>query len=472
MRLLNLLVCAALPLSALAAAPAHAAPACTKVVPNDLNNDGRADVVLGQPDARLDGVAGAGAVDVRITGGSSFRLTGPGMGLGTSTAGRFGSSVAIGLLNADCYADLLIGAPRAAGGRAVYVPGGADGLDLTTAKIIESDNPAGGDRFGEAVAIGRKVAFVGAPYTDPNGVKNAGRIHLFTVDAQDAVTPAGTLQQGTAPVKDSPEAGDHFGAVLAHRGDTLAVGVPDENIVTATDAGAAHLTTFETQDASKPQTDLFLSQDAPGVPGTAEKGDHFGAAIDDQVRALGVPGEDVKSAVDAGGILTQLQTMITNSPALRWVSQSTKGIPGKSKAGDRFGAALASGAGFLCPGKTGVAVGIPGKTVEKKPAAGMVTVVSETASDCGAVLGRQITQNTAEVAGKVAKGNGFGTAFATQPVLATGGDGLLAGAPGSNLDGKQDTGRVANAVNLTKTSLRSLGGPDAQTYYGNVTTQR
>lgn len=471
MRLLTLAFCAALPLSTLTAVPAHAA-LCTKSVPNDLNNDGKADVVLGQPQARIDGISGAGAVDVRITDGSSFRLTGPGMGLGTTTAGQFGSSVAIGLVNDDCYADLIMGAPRAAGGRAVFVPGTATGIDISKGKILESDNPAGSDRFGSAVAIGRGVVFVGAPYHDPNGVKNAGRVYAFTVDKNDEVSTTGFLQQGTAPVKDSPEAGDHYGAVLAYRGDTLAVGAPDENIVTATNAGAAHLTTFTKDDAAKPETDVFLHQDAPGVPGKAEKGDDFGAAIDDQVRAIGVPGEDVKSAMDAGGIVTQIQTMTTNSPALRWISQSSKGIPGKSKTGDRFGAALASGTSFLCPGKAGIAVGVPGKIVDQKAGAGMVTVVAETSGDCGTTQGRQITQDTSSIAGKVGRGNSFGSAFAVVPLATVTADGLLAGSPGSNLDGKRDTGRVANAVNLPKTSLRSLGGPDTDTFYGSVTTQR
>ena len=471
MRLLTLAFCAALPLAGLGAVPAHAVT-CTKSVPNDLNNDGKADVVLGQPAARIDGVSKAGAVDVRITGGSAFRLTGPGMGLGTTTAGEFGSSVAIGFLDNDCYADLLMGAPRAAGGRAIFVPGAATGIDISKGKIIESDNPAGTDRFGSAVAIGRGIAFVGAPYHDPNGVKNAGRVYTFAVGSDDAVTAKGFLQQGTAPMQDSPEAGDHFGAVLAYRGDTLATGAPQENIVTATDAGAVHLTTFKQDEPATPQTDIFLNQDVSGVPGKAEKGDAFGAAIDDQVRAIGVPGEDVKSAVDAGGIITQVQTMTTTSPALRWVSQSSKGIPGKSKTGDRFGSALASGTAFLCPGKIGTAVGIPGKTVDTKVGAGMVTVVSESSSDCGTTAGRQITQNTSSIAGKVGKGNAFGTAFAVVPGATTAADGLLGGAPGSNLDDKRDTGRVANVLNLPKTSLRSLGGPDTDTFYGSVTTQR
>lgn len=456
------MVAAALPLTAVSAT---ALVPCTKVVPNDLNNDGRADVVIGQPKATVEGVADAGAVDIRITGGTSVRITPQVTGLG-ATAAKLGTSVALGYLNDDCFADLLLGAPGVQGGRVVYYPGGAEGIDAAKGMILQSDNPAGSDRFGSAVVIGDKVAFVGAPFADPNGVKNAGRIYAFTKTAE-TFTTQGALQQGTAPVKDSPEAGDHFGAVLAHHDGLLAVGVPDENIAAVKNAGAVHVLTMNTTEPWKVQTDLFLSQDSPDVTGDPEKGDKFGAAIDNQVRAIGVPGEDVKESVDAGGIYTQLQTMTTNAPALRWVSQSTKGVPGKSNSNDRFGSALASGAAFLCPGKISIAVGIPGKTVQKTASAGMVTVVSETGSDCGTVVGRQTTQNTAQIAGKVASGNEFGKALITVPAVGLASDGLLGGTPGAS----KQAGRVVNTLNLPKTSYFSLGGKQSGSLYGSVSTR-
>ena len=115
-----------------------------------------------------------------------------------------------------------------------------------------------------------------------------------------------------------------------------------------------------------------------------------------------------------------------------------------------------------------MAVGVRGKTVEGEASAGLVTVVSETGVDCGTVVGRQITQNTAMVAGSVKAGNGFGTAFVSVPVVDLASDGLLAGAPGA----KKTSGRVVNVVNLPKTSYTSLGGAVQGGFYGNVTTQR
>jgi hypothetical protein len=180
-----------------------------------------------------------------------------------------------------------------------------------------------------------------------------------------------------------------------------------------------------------------------------------------------VPGEDVKESIDAGGIYTQVQTMTTNAPALRWVSQSTKGVPGKSKTGDRFGSALASGIAFLCPGKVGIAVGVPGKAVNNVLGAGVVTTVSETGTDCGTVVGRQTHQDTPQIAGKVGQGHAFGSAFVTVPAIGLASDGLLTGTPGAS----KQAGRVVNAINLPKTAYWSLGGKQAGSVYGSVTTR-
>ncbi len=428
--------------------------------------------MIAQPKANVRTVQGAGAVDVRVSNGASFRLTTASVGAGANTAGiRFGQSVAIGDLNADCYADILIGMPRANGssGQVVFVPGSATGVTQSASKVISINNTKSSDRFGHAVAIGNNTAYISAPFYDKNGVKNVGQIHVFSLENEKFVESA-TLEQGSGVIKDTPEAGDHFGEVLAMEGSTLGVGMPKENIDGAVDAGAVHLITFASTDPGKPESDVFLSQNSPGVPGGAEKDDNFGAAIDGQLLAIGVPGEDLKSTVDAGGIITQVPSALTPTPALRWVSQSTSGIPGKSKPGDRFGSALSSGQGFLCDGQTGIAVGIPYKRLGKKTNAGMVTVVSQGSADCGSLRGRKTTQDSPGIAGKVVRGNRFGYSLISVPGAER--DAALVGVPGANLDDKKNTGRVVNGVNLPTTSLLALGGLQAQTNYGNIGTGR
>ncbi|MDT7798635.1 MAG: hypothetical protein QOI78_2068, partial [Actinomycetota bacterium] len=55
---------------------AQAEPGCVSGM-NDFNNDGRKDVVVGAPNATIDGLAGAGAVEVRMrdAGGAAFSRT-------------------------------------------------------------------------------------------------------------------------------------------------------------------------------------------------------------------------------------------------------------------------------------------------------------------------------------------------------------------------------------------------------------
>jgi hypothetical protein len=50
---------------------------------------------------------------------------------------------------------------------------------------------------------------------------------------------------------------------------------------------------------------IVLTQATKGVAGTVETGDRFGAAVayrDDRTLAIGVPGEDLGTVVDAGSV--------------------------------------------------------------------------------------------------------------------------------------------------------------------------
>jgi hypothetical protein len=83
-------------------------------------------------------------------------------------------------------------------------------------------------------------------------------------------------------------------------------------------------------------------QDSPGVAGGTEPGDQFGSAVEslDLTSAgtptfvVGAPGEDIGTIRDAGGVYTLGGT--------RGYDESSPGVAGSAETGDRFGATLGS----------------------------------------------------------------------------------------------------------------------------------
>ena len=74
-------------------------------------------------------------------------------------------------------------------------------------------------------------------------------------------------------------------------------------------------------------------QGARGVPGAPERGDRFGGSLGGGGAAIGAPGEDVGSIVDAGTVTWEMTSSM---------SQNTDGVPGAAERGDQFGAAVSS----------------------------------------------------------------------------------------------------------------------------------
>ena len=171
-----------------------------------------------------------GEVWTRNAGAAGWTLVSPdGGGVITFAAGiDFGAAIAIGNLTSGLSGGLAIGAPGLTG--FVYAYSGA-GAFLGS---ISAPSPAGGDRFGAALTIGHlrfvthDTLAVGAP-----GAAGGGLVALYDV-ATTGITRVKTITQSDVPGM-APEAGDRFGAALAHGDldddliDDLVVGVPGEN---------------------------------------------------------------------------------------------------------------------------------------------------------------------------------------------------------------------------------------------------
>ncbi|MFE1444682.1 FG-GAP repeat protein [Streptomyces sp. NPDC058739] len=155
---------------------------------------------------------------------------------------------------------------------------------------------------------------------------------VATAPAAYAGTPGGTR----ADDRNTDFNGDGYDDVL--------VGAPDATVSGRHRAGAATVQYGGPRGMGTRNARVF-SQNSAGVPGAAETGDGFGRAVatgdldgdgyDDAV--IGLPGEDLTGAADAGGVVVFFGTPrgLTGSASL-WLQDDTP------RSGARFGSALAA----------------------------------------------------------------------------------------------------------------------------------
>jgi hypothetical protein len=202
----------------------------------NVTGDSHADLVVGAPgEAPGTDPAGSGAIYV-VPGAASGKGAGfartQASGGGTNEAGdSFGASLAVGNLDKDGFADIIVGVPGEApgsdpaGGAVTVFPGtsgGPTGYGL-------NENLAGqviraGDKFGAAVAAGDVDGdgfadlLVGAPGRSSESATGAGAVYLFGGLPRKAgsilnLNVGRLLAQ--ADVGEADEAGDAFGSAVA-----------------------------------------------------------------------------------------------------------------------------------------------------------------------------------------------------------------------------------------------------------------
>ena len=396
----------------------------------DANGDGRPDLVIGVPEEDVGGVADAGVVTVLYGGADgsygragSLQLDQRAVGQVSEKGDRFGASLALGEVTGDRYVDLVIGAPGedAGAGMVVVVPGSAAGLSRSARTVLRQghDGAAGraerGDGFGSAVSVGQGL-WVGAPGENLGRATDAGVVTRFAIQP---LRMAGSVQyrQGARRIPGKPERGDRFGAALS--GGGFVIGAPGEDVGGRVDAGALTVNLRRS-----------VTQNSAGVPGKAERGDRFGAAVvalrltvpsgfdvygDFTQVAVGAPGEDVGARKDAGSVTLAWES----SPGDGYLGEfrSVSPSPGKRESGDRFGAAVA----FSTDGST-LVVGVPGKDVGSRRNAGAVTVLPLYNDSCDegcsvSIAGGVTTlvQGRSGVPGPAARSSAFGSTVGGMP---------------------------------------------------------
>ncbi|MFG2064935.1 hypothetical protein ACGFIK_26375 [Micromonospora sp. NPDC048871] len=281
----------------------------------DINGDGRDDLAIGAFKEAIGSVQEAGAVTILYGGSGGLTGTGaqqlhqnqaavPGS---AERRDHFGMSLAIGKVNNNKYADLVIGAPHEndgsganGSGMVTLMWGSASGVKLSGATSVtgagvykatgRKDTIAwylgmslaigdvNGDGLGEVIA--------GAPNAQTPHL-DGGLIAVFTGRTGGAGLSGKAVKiitQRTAGVPGSPESGDRFGATLAAgdvtgdgRADVL-VGAHTEAIGTKDEAGMITLLKGSSSGLTGTGAQGF-DQNHSVVPGGAERGDRFGGSL-------------------------------------------------------------------------------------------------------------------------------------------------------------------------------------------------
>ena len=192
-----------------------------------------------------------------------------------------------------------------------------------------------------------------------------------------------------------------------------------------------------------------FSQSTAGVDGAAEVGDYFGAQLaigdfdgdgfGDVVAAA--PHEDLGRKADAG----QIQVFPGGRNGIRTAGDATihlgtRQVVGASRAGDRFGSALAVG-DFDGDGFDDLGVGVPGKAIGEADNAGVVVVLY---GDARGLSGRGSARFGQDTVAEAVPGAGdrFGQSLTAGDFNGDGIDDLAVGAPGDAEPGADWAGSV------------------------------
>jgi len=421
----------------------------------DFNGDGYFDLAVGVPYEDVGDTSNAGLVQVFYATADGLSSAGnemwnqgtPGIEGGVEEGDGFGYALAAGDFNGDGYDDLAVGVPfeDKAGendsGAVNVIYGSADGLTANGNQIWDQDDFFGGaaesgDEFGYSLAAGDfngdgyDDLAIGAPSDDWGEINAAGVVNvLYGSSSGLSATGGQTWSQADTSIDDSAEESDNFGYSLAAGDfngdgrDDLAIGVPGEDVDTASGCGAVNVL-YALPTGGLSSSSQFWHQDPVYVRDGPEDNDWFGSALaagdfdgdgyDDL--AVGVPGEDVDTTEgtvsDAGAVnVLYGSSMKLQAEGGQFWHQD---IIGTAEEYDNFGFSLAAG-DFNGDGHDDLAIGVPFDDLLTNENAGVVNVIYGFGGGLGS--SSQLWYQGLGILDTAEEGDHFGYALVTLPTL-------------------------------------------------------
>jgi len=278
--------------------------------------------------------------------------------------------------NGDGFTDIAIADPEATVGRMpragrvhVVYGNGVGSKTITQADLGVNEPVEAGDRFGYSLAVfdatGDKCSdlVVSAPWESVGSLAEAGAVWVIPGSTAGIGASAATTHTQSSTGKGTSEAGDLFGFALA-AGKTagatpktfIAIGAPGEDVGTIIDAGEFYLIRSDTA--------IAFNQDTAGITGAAEANDRFGYAV--AATATHVAVSNLGENDFVGGVQVFNQTISSSVLGTVGVVNQGDGQSGAGEVNDWFGRSLAM-APYIAPGETTtgslLAVGGPGEAM-------------------------------------------------------------------------------------------------------------
>ncbi|HEX8629504.1 MAG TPA: FG-GAP repeat protein, partial [Catenuloplanes sp.] len=177
---------------------------------------------------------------------------------------------------------------------------------------------------------------------------------------------------------------------------------------------------------------------------------------------VGVAAEDVGAVRDAGAVtvLRGSAAGLTGAGSPQ-ITQDSPGVPGSARQGAAFGAALAVG-NHNGDGYGDLVVGAPGETIGQAASAGTVTVLYGASTGPVTAGSRHFHQNTRGVADRSEAGDRFGSEVRAVPVGAGRLDTLVVGVPDEVLRGAGEEFSGEGAIVLLRAGSGGLTGPGSR----------